>query len=84
MTNQIVTKINLVDIVWLYKCLKLVVTTDCGTLYEWNIQTSEMIKYTLDSKIQPLTLSACPHKNNIIAIGCKDGILIVYDLTGKK
>ncbi|VVC34354.1 WD40/YVTN repeat-like-containing domain,WD40-repeat-containing domain,Quinoprotein alcohol [Cinara cedri] len=76
------TKIVLLDVAWLYKCLTLVAISDSGTLHKWNIQTLDMHKYTFDLKMQPLTLVACPHKSNIIAIGCKHGNLIIYDLIG--
>lgn len=56
--------------------------SDAGTLHKWDIQALTMRNYTLDAKISPLTLASCPHKKNIIAIGCKNGNMVVYDLTG--
>ncbi|VVC40847.1 Hypothetical protein CINCED_3A004867 [Cinara cedri] len=70
------------NVVWLYNCLTVVAISDSGTLHKWDIQALTMRTYTLDIKVSPLTLAACPHKKNIIAIGCKNGNLIVYDLTG--
>jgi len=67
----------------LYGCLTVVAISDAGTLYKWDIQALSMRNYTLDVKISPLTLAACPHKKNTIAIGCKNGNIIVYDLTGE-
>lgn len=51
-------------------------------LYKWDIQALTMRNYTLEAKILPLSLAACPHRKNTIAIGCKYGNIIVYDLTG--
>lgn len=56
--------------------------SDAGTLHKWDIQALKMRNYTLDGKMSPLTLAACPHKKNLIAIGCKNGHVLVYDLTG--
>uniref|UniRef100_A0A2H8TR50 Gem-associated protein 5 n=1 Tax=Melanaphis sacchari TaxID=742174 RepID=A0A2H8TR50_9HEMI len=74
--------ITLLDVTWLYGCLTVVALSDAGTLHKWDIQALTMRNYTLDVKATPLTLAACPHKKNLIAIGCKNGHLFVYDLTG--
>ncbi|XP_027854379.1 gem-associated protein 5 isoform X3 [Aphis gossypii] len=74
--------ITLLDVTWLYGCLTVVALSDAGTLHKWDIQALTMRNYTLDVKTTPLTLAACPHKKNLIAIGCKNGHLFVYDLTG--
>lgn len=66
----------------MYGCLTVVALSDAGTLHKWDIQALTMRNYTLDVKATPLTLAACPHKKNLIAIGCKNGHLFVYDLTG--
>lgn len=58
--------------------------SDSGTLHKWDIQALTMRNYTIDIKLSPLTLAACPHKKNLIAIGCKNGNIIVYDLSGMK
>lgn len=67
---------------WLYGCLTVVAISDAGTLHKWDIQSLKMRNYTLDVKISPLTLAACPHQKNLIAIGCKNGNIIIYDVTG--
>ncbi|XP_050440258.1 gem-associated protein 5-like isoform X2 [Adelges cooleyi] len=74
--------IGLLDIVWLYGCLTVVAISDAGSLHKWDVQALKMRNYTLDLKLSPLTLAACPHKTNLIAIGCKSGSVIVYDVTG--
>lgn len=58
--------------------------SDSGTLHKWDIQALTMRNYTIDIKLSFLTLAACPHKKNLIAIGCKNGNIIVYDLSGMK
>lgn len=72
------------DVAWLYGSLNVVAMSDAGTLHNWDIQALTMRNYTLDIKLSPLTLAACPHKKNLIAIGCKNGHIVVYDLTGMK
>ncbi|XP_050548887.1 uncharacterized protein LOC126910389 isoform X2 [Daktulosphaira vitifoliae] len=72
----------LLDVAWLYNCLTVVAISDAGTLHKWDIQAMIMRNYTLDLKVSPLTLAACPHKKNIVALGCKNGSVIVYDVTG--
>lgn len=72
----------LLDVAWLYNLSTVVAISDCGTLHKWDIQTTTMRTYTLDIKVSPLTLATCPHRKNIVAIGCKNGHLIVYDVTG--
>lgn len=67
----------------MYGCLTVVAISDGGTLHKWDIQSLKMYNYTMEVKISPLTLAACPHRKNIIAIGCKSGNIVVYDLTGK-
>lgn len=78
--------IILLDVVWLYNCLTLVTMSDMGILIKWDIQTLEMHNYTIEynAPLINVTLAACPHKNNLIAIGCQNGDFIVYDFTGKK
>jgi len=72
------------DVGWLYGSLNVVAMSDAGILHKWDIQALTMRNYTLDIKLSPLTLAACPHKQNLIAIGCKNGHIVVYDLTGMK
>lgn len=73
---------TLLDVAWLYECLSVVAISDIGTLHKWDIQALKMRNYTLPVKLSLLTLAACPHSKNIIAIGCKNGHTIIYDLTG--
>ncbi|KAL4096870.1 hypothetical protein QTP88_021745 [Uroleucon formosanum] len=80
--NKKSKNITLLDVTWLYGCLIVVALSDAGTLHKWDIQALTMRNYTLDIKASPLTLAACPHKKNLVAIGCKNGHLFVYDLTG--
>lgn len=75
-------KMTLLDVAWLYECLSVVAISDTGSLHKWDIQALTMRNYTLCVKLSPLTLATCPHSKNIIAIGCKNGHTIVYDLTG--
>lgn len=77
-------KMTLLDVAWLYECLSVVAISDTGSLHKWDIQALTMRNYTLCVKLSPLTLATCPHSKNIIAIGCKNGHTIVYDLTGMK
>lgn len=72
----------MVDVAWLYGSSTVVAMSDAGTLHKWDIQALKMRNFTLDVKVSPLTLAACPHKTNLIAIGCKNGHTLVYDLTG--
>lgn len=74
---------KLIGVDWSRADPNLIVSVgDGGSVVCWDLPSNTIRKLFIQTKISPLCMSCCPHNKDIVAVGGKAGLFVIYNTKG--
>lgn len=53
-----------------------------GSIVSWDLLSNTIRKFQIGTKIFPICIACCPHNKELIGIGARSGLVIIYSIKG--
>ncbi len=74
--------LKLVDIDYVKKTNSIFSIAEQGSVVKWDLQQNKLWTYTIQGKFSLCCMAACPHTEDLVAIGTRFGRVLVFSTKG--